>query len=252
MNTKVENEVKKLRQQELELDRAVISIGDLRVEISETKERERIEREEKERQIQQREEKEKEEEEKKLENKKRSKFFRSSILTILREMFIDSPELQPRYGRGDKVVRQIVLALKLTLDDKNKRSVTDHLNKNLMKKIRDEDDNLAKKLWGKISYIQKVEGFPAYEAKLTELLAAGGRIIVMFSGSKTAEGESWCPDCKFAESVVTDCLASDESGSHFLHVGVGDKETWMDPQCIFRWAGRSNIIVFNYSNPTHF
>ena len=82
--------------------------------------------------------------------------------------------------------------------------------------------------------VVKVEGFPAFEAKLSELLAAGGDIFVMFSGSKTAAGESWCPDCVTAEPVVTACLASAESGSYFLYVGVGDRATWKDPQCIFR------------------
>ena len=244
MNTKVENEVEKVRQQELQLEeakqnleRAGKSIGNLKVEISETKEREIREREEKEREIREREEREEEEKEKRIENYKRHIFFKSSILTILREMFIGCLDLQSRFGRGDIVVKKVVLALKLTLNEKNRRSVADHLNKNLLKKIKDKDDNQTKKLWGKIKYIQKVEGFPAYEAKLTELLAAGGDIIVMFSGSKTAEGESWCPDCVAAESVVTACLASAESNSNFLHVGVGDRETWQDLQCIFRWAG---------------
>ena len=103
----------------------------------------------------------------------------------------------------------------------------------------------------KMANVVKVEGFPAFEAKLSELLAAGGDIFVMFSGSKTAAGESWCPDCVTAEPVVTACLASAESGSHFLYVGVGDRATWKDPQCIFRWAGRE-CNSLNFSNPTHF
>ena len=48
----------------------------------------------------------------------------------------------------------------------------------------------------------KVEGFDAFKAKVEELAGSGADVFVMFSGSKNAEGVSWCPDCVEAEPVV--------------------------------------------------
>ena len=36
--------------------------------------------------------------------------------------------------------------------------------------------------------ITKVEGFEAFESKVTELSSSGGDVFVMFSGSKNADG----------------------------------------------------------------
>ena len=36
--------------------------------------------------------------------------------------------------------------------------------------------------------ITKVEGFEAFESKVTELAGSGGDVFVMFSGSKNADG----------------------------------------------------------------
>ena len=53
----------------------------------------------------------------------------------------------------------------------------------------------------------KVEGFDAFKAKVEELAGSGADVFVMFSGSKNAEGVSWCPDCVEAEPVVNvSCL----------------------------------------------
>ena len=41
----------------------------------------------------------------------------------------------------------------------------------------------------------KVEGFEAFQSKVSELAATGDDVFVMFSGSKNADGVSWCPDC---------------------------------------------------------
>ena len=132
------------------------------------------------------------------------------------------------------MVAKVAQAMKLDLVEKNKKSISDHLNKNMLKKIKDEGDNETKKLWGKMEMVEKVEGFPAFEEKLFELLAAGGDIFVMFSGSKTAAGESWCPDCVAAKPVVTKSLANAVTRIRFLYVVVGDRATWKDSQCNFR------------------
>ena len=53
----------------------------------------------------------------------------------------------------------------------------------------------------------KVEGFDAFKARVEELAGSGADVFVMFSGSKNAEGVSWCPDCVEAEPVVNvSCL----------------------------------------------
>lgn len=36
--------------------------------------------------------------------------------------------------------------------------------------------------------IHKVEGYEAFQSKVTELAATGGDVYVMFSGSKNADG----------------------------------------------------------------
>lgn len=80
----------------------------------------------------------------------------------------------------------------------------------------------------------KVEGFEAFQSKVSELAATGDDVFVMFSGSKNADGVSWCPDCVTAEPVVNKCLESLPDDSHYLYVGVGDRTFWKDQSCIFR------------------
>jgi len=82
--------------------------------------------------------------------------------------------------------------------------------------------------------IVKVEGFEAFQAKVAELAKTGGDVFVMFSGSKDSNGDSWCPDCVVAEPVVNQCMQKAPEDSHYLYVGVGDRATWKDPNCIFR------------------
>ena len=41
----------------------------------------------------------------------------------------------------------------------------------------------------------KVEGFENFQAKIAELEKEYQSIFVLFSGSKDASGQSWCPDC---------------------------------------------------------
>ncbi|TRY62654.1 hypothetical protein TCAL_00868 [Tigriopus californicus] len=85
----------------------------------------------------------------------------------------------------------------------------------------------------------KVEGFEAFEAKLADIQRefAGKTVLVLFSGSKDPKThQSWCPDCVTAEPVVQACLdkAPEPEQVVFLYVGVGSREFWKDPQCIFR------------------
>ena len=51
--------------------------------------------------------------------------------------------------------------------------------------------------------VTKVEGFDAFQAKISELTELGGDIFVYFSGAADSTGKSWCPDCVTAEPIVT-------------------------------------------------
>lgn len=89
--------------------------------------------------------------------------------------------------------------------------------------------------------IVKVEGFEAFQAEVAELSKTGGDVFVMFSGSKDSNGVSWCPDCVTAEPVVSACLSSAQEDSHYLYVGVGGRDFWKDPNCVFRTAPETKL-----------
>eukprot|EP00090_Calanus_glacialis_P012250 TRINITY_DN2072_c0_g1_i1.p1 TRINITY_DN2072_c0_g1~~TRINITY_DN2072_c0_g1_i1.p1 ORF type:complete len:125 (+),score=33.95 TRINITY_DN2072_c0_g1_i1:125-499(+) len=89
--------------------------------------------------------------------------------------------------------------------------------------------------------VVKVEGFEAFQAKVAELSKTGGDIFVMFSGSKDANGVSWCPDCVDAEPVVNGCLSGAADDSHYLYVGVGGRSFWKDQNCVFRTAKETQL-----------
>merc|ERR1711890_111880 len=93
----------------------------------------------------------------------------------------------------------------------------------------------------RMATVVKVEGFQAFQTKVSELSSSGGAVFVLFSGSKDSDGESWCPDCVVAEPVVMKCMEDAPEGSHLLYVGVGDRATWKDPQCVFRTAKETQL-----------
>ncbi len=80
-----------------------------------------------------------------------------------------------------------------------------------------------------------VEGFDAFREKLAEVEKKGKIVIVLFSGSKTKGGKSWCPDCEDAFPVVNHVLDEVEDQVVFLYVGVGGRDFWKDPNCVFRY-----------------
>jgi len=85
-----------------------------------------------------------------------------------------------------------------------------------------------------------VEGFEAFKAK-SEELAKKGDLFVLFSGSKNEAGESWCPDCVVAYPVVMDCVEKVDDDASFLYVGVGGRDFWKDPNCVFRTAKETQL-----------
>jgi hypothetical protein len=64
---------------------------------------------------------------------------------------------------------------------------------------------------------------------------SGKVIFALFCGTPNEEGQSWCPDCVVAEPVVKKALGKiTDEDAVFIHVGVGDRATWKDPNCVFR------------------
>ncbi|KAK4315762.1 hypothetical protein Pmani_013025 [Petrolisthes manimaculis] len=86
-----------------------------------------------------------------------------------------------------------------------------------------------------------VEGFEAFVEKLESYNSSGKPIFVLFSGSKDANGKSWCPDCVVAEPVVKGALTKAPQDAVFLYVGVGGRDFWKDPKCVFRTDPRTKL-----------
>ncbi|KAJ1530747.1 hypothetical protein ONE63_005601 [Megalurothrips usitatus] len=60
-------------------------------------------------------------------------------------------------------------------------------------------------------------------------------IFAEFYGAHDSSGKSWCPDCVKAEPIVEEVMKSSApSTAHFLHVSVGERSEWRDPNCPFR------------------
>ncbi|XP_038615462.1 thioredoxin domain-containing protein 17 [Tachyglossus aculeatus] len=62
----------------------------------------------------------------------------------------------------------------------------------------------------------------------------GSPIFVYFTGSKNADGRSWCPDCEEAEPTVREALKNITEGAIFIYCQVGDRSYWKDPNNEFR------------------
>lgn len=72
--------------------------------------------------------------------------------------------------------------------------------------------------------------FIEYMANLK--VTANESIYVYFTGKKTEDGISWCPDCNVAWPVVEAAMA-DVQGD-FVTVDVGDRAFWKDTKNPFR------------------
>ncbi|XP_049638594.1 thioredoxin domain-containing protein 17 [Suncus etruscus] len=62
----------------------------------------------------------------------------------------------------------------------------------------------------------------------------GKTIFAYFTGSKDAEGKSWCPDCELADPVIREGLKHIKEGRVFIHCQVGERPYWKDPDNDFR------------------
>ena len=99
----------------------------------------------------------------------------------------------------------------------------------------------------------EVEGFDAFVEKIESIKSLGKDIFVLFSGSKTPSGESWCPDCVVAQPVVDSALSKAPEDSFYVYVGVGGRNFWKDPNCIFRTDSRTKLksvpTLLKYGTP---
>lgn len=78
----------------------------------------------------------------------------------------------------------------------------------------------------------KVEGYEAFMAEIEKHKAKV--VYALFSGSKDANGKSWCPDCVTAEPIVYGALDDAPSDAVFIYCGVGERDFWKDQQNVFR------------------
>ncbi|XP_043215743.1 thioredoxin domain-containing protein 17-like [Amphibalanus amphitrite] len=89
---------------------------------------------------------------------------------------------------------------------------------------------------------RQVEGFAAFEQVYAELNGSDKDVFILFSGSvDPATGHSWCPDCVSAEPVIEKALASAPEDAVFVHVSVGPRDFWKDPNCVFRTDERTRL-----------
>lgn len=91
--------------------------------------------------------------------------------------------------------------------------------------------------------VQKVEaeGFDAFIEQIEKIKPSGNPIFVLFSGTKDAQGKSWCPDCVVAEPVVKGALEKAPDDAVFIYVGVGGRDFWKDKNNVFRTDSRTKL-----------
>lgn len=78
-----------------------------------------------------------------------------------------------------------------------------------------------------------VEGYDGF-LKFIKNLETSEPIYVLYTGTKLANGNSWCPDCVEAEPFIEEGLKAAPENAHFVVVEVGDRAFWKDPSCLFR------------------
>ena len=101
----------------------------------------------------------------------------------------------------------------------------------------------------------KVEGFDAFKAKVEELAGTGADVFVMFSGSKNAEGVSWCPDCVEAKPAIQKLV---DAGSRPIVKGIVTRDEWRGNAShpykvspVLKAAGVPSVILFEGENELH-
>ncbi|XP_057629681.1 thioredoxin domain-containing protein 17-like [Chionomys nivalis] len=95
----------------------------------------------------------------------------------------------------------------------------------------------------------RVSGFEEFDQAVKE--HQGKTIFAYFSGSKDAEGKSWCLDCVEAEPVVREGLKHVTEDYMFIYCQVGDRSYWKDPNNDFRQKLKLTTVptLLKYGTP---
>lgn len=78
-----------------------------------------------------------------------------------------------------------------------------------------------------------VQGYEQF-LKYTEGLKTDEPIYILYTGTKLANGKSWCPDCVEAEPFIEKGFEKVSEGTQLVIVEVGDRPFWKDHNCPFR------------------
>ncbi|XP_013778749.1 thioredoxin domain-containing protein 17-like [Limulus polyphemus] len=85
-----------------------------------------------------------------------------------------------------------------------------------------------------------VEGYYSLMKELDQL-GDDQSIFILFTGSKSSDGKSWCPDCVLAEPVIEEALKFADEEVVFIVCEVGSRAYWKNIQNDFRMDDRLKI-----------
>ncbi|XP_072387212.1 thioredoxin domain-containing protein 17-like [Diabrotica undecimpunctata] len=89
-----------------------------------------------------------------------------------------------------------------------------------------------------------IEGYDNFVNFMKNFKAQGTVVCIYFGGAvEEATGESWCDDCVRAWPVISKVLETLDDSVDFIHVEVGDRPTWKDPNCSFRKDPTTKLLV---------
>lgn len=88
-----------------------------------------------------------------------------------------------------------------------------------------------------------IEGYENFVNYIKNLETETRPVYIYFSGSKTSEGVSWCPDCVEAEPVLLQFINNLKRDIVFVYVDVGNREYWKDLACPFRTNPHVKLMV---------
>ncbi|XP_047512417.1 thioredoxin domain-containing protein 17-like [Pieris napi] len=91
--------------------------------------------------------------------------------------------------------------------------------------------------------IVNLKGFDEFASYTENIDPNGPMTLFYFSGSKTDNGKSWCPDCEVAEPIVKAFLGELKKNVTFVFVDVGDRDYWKEKTCPFRLDSRTRLMV---------
>ncbi|XP_026747637.1 thioredoxin domain-containing protein 17-like [Trichoplusia ni] len=86
-------------------------------------------------------------------------------------------------------------------------------------------------------------GYEEFKRYVETLDSKASKAIFYFSGTKLADGTSWCPDCVEAEPIVKTFMNELKKDLIFGYVDVGDRPSWKSATCPFRTDPRLKLMV---------